>query len=102
MSDANKNGVRDTKKVFPYLAACYAIIVPAGFLICLQLLTVLKIGLSTNPWVPASILISGLVMGIFSLFSRSLGIVIRALVLASTLMSAVLALMAWYLGGLHC
>jgi hypothetical protein len=105
MSEANQNRVPNTKKVILNLAAGYAIIVPAVFVIYILLTMEVKTSLRVSPLLAVSFLISSFVVGILlSMFGRSLGVGLRALVFVGTLMSGVLggilALALWYLYGL--
>jgi hypothetical protein len=106
MSETNQDSVPDTKKTFRNFATGYAILVPAVSLICILSLMEVKISLYVPPWVAASIFISSFVMGLLSLFSRSVGVGIRALVFVGMLVNAVLgglALLVCYLNSvLRC
>lgn len=100
--------VPDAKKVFLNLAAGYSIIGPIGFLLCVLLSMEMKTSLVVivSPWVADSFLISSFVVSILlSMFGRSLGVGLRALVFVAMLVSGVLGglltLGLWYLYGLQ-
>lgn len=105
MSAANQDNIAGIKKVFLNLAAGYAIIVPAVFVIYILLTMEVKASLRVSPLLAASFLISSFAVGILlSMFGRPLGVGLRALVFVAMLVSGVLggilALVLWYFGGL--
>jgi hypothetical protein len=105
MSESNPTSVPDAKKAFRYFAAGYAIVVPVIPAICI----VASLETGTWPavpvWVGPLIFISSLVMGILSLFGRSVEVGVRALVFVSMLVSAIcggLTLFVWFFSRLGC
>ena len=95
----------NAKTIFRNFAAAYAIVVPSVSLVCVLLLVETKISLAIPFRAMALVFISSLVMGILSLFGKSVGGGTRALVFACMLLSAVFggfAIFACFLSGFRC
>jgi len=105
MIEANRNTVASFTKIFRNFAAWYAIIVPAVSLAGILLLVETKNSMIISPSKAALIFISSLVMGILSLFGRSVGVGTRALIFVGMLLSAVFggfSIFACFLVGPGC
>jgi hypothetical protein len=105
MTETNPTSVPDAKRAFRYFAAGYAIVVPVIPAFCI--VAVFETGQwpPVPVWVGSLIFISSLVMGILSLFGKSVEVGVRALVFVAMLVSAIcggLTLFVWFFSHLGC